>query len=161
MGRTNSWLWTLTASGTKFGSQSTQYRSLRMAILLLSGFTPPSERFQLICMDSIPHRRFAGLRIFMVLKKKLDKAKQGYVKGAVIKERLTLEFGFSKSTAKTVVSELVEMNILHASGENNEKGDFTVLELNENFVNDFGQILEDLIIYADKYKPLNMYNRME
>jgi hypothetical protein len=107
-----------------------------------------------ICMDSIPHRRFAGLRIFMILKKRLDKAKQGYVKGAVIKERLTLEFGFSKSTAKTVISELVEMNVLQASGENNEKGDYTILELNENFINDFGQILDDLIVYADKYKPL-------
>jgi hypothetical protein len=109
-----------------------------------------------ICTDSIPYRRFAGIRIFMSLKKIMDKTN---VKGIVVKERLMLEFGFSKSTAKTVISELVEMNILRVSGENNENGDFTVLELNGDFVKDYGQILEDVIVYADKYKSLKIYNR--
>jgi len=113
-----------------------------------------------ICVDSIPYRRFACLRIFMDEKKEMDKRKQD-VRGIVIKNNLTLEFGFSKSTAKNVVNELVEMNILKVGGEESTSGDFTILRLSENFVNDMGKILDDLIAYCDDYKPLNIYNKIK
>lgn len=93
-----------------------------------------------ICTDSIPHRRLLCLQYFL----------EGYpenkgIRGIELKNRLSLELGFSKSTTRRIIEELVEMNILKKNGyENDEDGDMSILQLREEFVNNHRIILDML-----------------
>lgn len=165
--RTIGWSWNMSridTVGTEEAPHRLQKELMRMSVGLKIVKKRPTIDEEVknvimkVCIDSIPYRRFACLRIFMDEKKAMDKKKQS-VRGIVVKNNLSLEFGFSKSTAKNVVNELVEMNILKTGGEDNDDGDFTTLFLSENFERDMGKILEDLTIYMDIYKPLNIYNK--
>lgn len=97
-----------------------------------------------ICVHSIPNRRLICLKIFLDEKKDMERRKQ-QIKGSIIKNRLSLECGFSKSTARRMIMELVEMNILKMVGIEDNNGDFTILEFNEEFYEKFGKTLETMI----------------
>lgn len=99
-----------------------------------------------ICVHSIPNKRLICLKLFFDEKKEMDKRRQ-QIKGSTVKNRLSLECGFSKSTARRMIMELVEMNILKIGGVEDSTGDFTVLEFNGDFYKKFGQILETTVAY--------------
>jgi hypothetical protein len=101
-----------------------------------------------ICVHSIPGRRLTCLKIFLNEKKEMDKRNQK-VKGVTIKNRLSMECGFSRSTARRMIMELAEMNILRVFGDENNQGDFTILDFNEDFIEKFGEILEVTVKHFD------------
>jgi predicted transcriptional regulator len=78
----------------------------------------------------------------------MDKRNQK-VKGVTIKNRLSMECGFSRSTARRMIMELAEMNILRVFGDENNQGDFTILDFNEDFIEKFGEILEVTVKHFD------------
>jgi hypothetical protein len=100
------------------------------------------------CVHSIPGRRLTCLKIFLNEKKEMDK-RQKQVKGSTIKNYLSIECGFSRSTSRRMIMELVEMNILSIAGEEDNNGDFTTLDFNKDFIKKFGEILENTIKYFE------------
>jgi len=101
-----------------------------------------------ICVDSIPRRRFMCLKLFMNEQKDMIKRGRKDVMVTTIKNRMALEFGFSRNTARMIVNELAEMNILRFYGDEDNDGDHRIVILNENFIKNHSKTLNMLIEYV-------------